>query len=393
MASKKMKILITDGDTQHSLAVVRSLGKRYYTMVSSNRTVTALSFYSKYCKERIIYPSPKRKDDFIKFMLDIVRTKKVDVLLPLRSTIIPLISEFKDSFSRYVRVPIADYKYLSIASDKKETFKLAEKINVQMPKTLYPKDINEVENLSLNLSYPVVVKASFGAGSRTVWYVNSRDELINLYKKLIAKGFESLPMVQEYILGEGYGFFALFNQGKPRAIFMHHRLREYPITGGPSVVCESIYDEELKTIGLKLLNALNWHGVAMVEFKKDKRDNKYKLIEINPKFWGSLPLAIESGVDFPYLTCKMAIEGDIEPIFNYKIGVKFRWLFPLDVLHLLANPSSVGRFIGDFFDSSMRYSFLMNDPIPNLLEPFLILGYLGLNKGKIKYPQGKPLVK
>lgn len=386
-----MKVLITDGDTQHSLAVVRSVGKKYYTIVSSNKGLASLSFYSKYCKERINYPSPKMKESFIDFMLQIVQRKKIDVLLPLRSTTVPLISEFKDQFSRYVKVPIAEYKYLKIASDKKETFKLAERLNLPTPKTFYPENINEIENIASNLSYPVVVKAPFGAGSRTVWYVNSKLELIDLYKRLTE--FDSLPMIQEYIPGDGYGFFALFNNGEPRAIFMHHRIREYPITGGPSVVCESIYDEKLKEIGLKTLKALNWHGVAMVEFKKDVRDGKYKLIEINPKFWGSLPLAIASGVDFPYLTCKMALEGDIKPVFNYKVGVKFRWLFPLDVLYLLAMPSSVGRFMSDFFDPSMKYSFLINDPIPNFLEPFLSLGYLIINKGKIKYPQGRPLFK
>ena len=80
-------------------------------------------------------------------------------------------------------------------------------------------------------------------------------------------------------------------------------------------------------IGLKLLKKLNWYGVAMVEFKADIRDNIPKLMEVNPRFWGSLPLAIYSGVDFPWLLAKMAINGDIEPITSYKKGVKLRFLY------------------------------------------------------------------
>jgi biotin carboxylase len=77
-------------------------------------------------------------------------------------------------------------------------------------------------------------------------------------------------------------------------------------------------------LGIKLLKALNWYGVAMVEFKMDPRDGKLKFLEINPRFWGSLPLAIASGVDFPYLLYRMAMDGDIEPVLKYKVGVKCR---------------------------------------------------------------------
>jgi len=383
-----MKVLITDGDTQHAIAVVRSLGRRGIEVTSaSHRGFMALSFYSKYCSKRIRYPSPSNKSEFIEFMVNTVKNEHYDVLLPLRSMTIPVISEYKEKFLPYTAVPVADYESMKIASDKKESLKLAQKLNVPVPQTIFPKDIKEIQDKAGSFTYPVVVKASFGAGSRGVWYINSAEELVNLFKR---KKFDDTPMIQEYIPGEGYGFFALFNHGEPRAIFMHHRLREYPITGGPSVLCESIYDDKLKELGLRVLKALNWHGVAMVEFKHDKRDNLYKLMEINPKFWGSLPLAIVSGVDFPYLTCKMAVEGDIEPVFSYKIGVKFRWLFPLDVLHLMAKPSSIGRFMGDFLDKSIKYSFALDDPLPNLLEPMLIFGHLVINRGRIKYPQGKP---
>lgn len=98
--------------------------------------------------------------------------------------------------------------------------------------------------------------------------------------------------------GDAYGVSVLFNKGEQRAIFTHKRLREYPISGGPSTLRESIRYPEIEEYALDLLTALNWHGVAMVEFRVDARDGKPKLIEINPGFWTGLPLAIYAGVDF-----------------------------------------------------------------------------------------------
>jgi len=254
--------------------------------------------------------------------------------------------------------------------------KFAASLGIKVPRMYTEKD-----NVP---SFPVVVKGLLESGE--VRYANSNQDLscLNLQSSLI----------QEYIPGQGYGFFALFNRGKPRAIFMHKRIREYPITGGPSTLAESVYDEELKRQGLKLLEALNWHGVAMVEFKKDQRDNEFKLMEINPKFWGSLDLATASGVDFPYLTIKMALEGDIDPLFNYRAGVKFRWLFPDDTLHLFSNPKCLKTFLGDFFDKDMQTNIYLSDIMPNLLQigDSALQLFRRIRSGTLRYPYGRPEV-
>jgi len=211
----------------------------------------------------------------------------------------------------------------------------------------------------------MVIKGALETG--TTRYAMGLNELMRKCRLLSNSSKRSL-IIQEYIPGQGYGFFALFNQQKLRAIFMHKRIREYPITGGASTSAESIYDPELKELSVKLLKSLNWHGVAMVEFRKDFRDNKYKLMEINPKFWGSLDLAITSQVDFPYLVCKMALEGDVKPVFNYKIGVKFTWPFPDDFQRFLAKPTSIGDFIKDLIDPRVQKNMTRRDLNPNLMQ-------------------------
>lgn len=204
--------------------------------------------------------------------------------------------------------------------------------------------------------------------------------------------------MQEYIPGEGYGFFALFNRGKPRGVFQHQRIHEFPLTGGPSTMAKSVHDQALEELGLKILKKLDWHGVGMAEFKRDSRDGKFKLIELNPKFWGSLELAIASGVDFPYLTYKMAVDGDIEPVFRYKEGVVFRWLMPGEVLYTLARPdkiSAIHGFIRLFLDRSIGYDISLGDIKPNIFQCFETIFRLldHMKNRSLRYPQGRPKIK
>ena len=118
-----------------------------------------------------------------------------------------------------------------------------------------------------------------------------------------------------------------YQNGNPVAAFSHKRIREKPPSGGVSVFRESApLDPLALEFSEKLLDVLNWNGIAMVEFKIDERDNRPKLMEINGRFWGSLQLAIDAGVDFPALLVK-SITDTIPKNYEYRVGVKTRWLW------------------------------------------------------------------
>ena len=175
--------------------------------------------------------------------------------------------------------------------------------------------------------------------------------------------------MQEYIPNGGaYGVAALFNlNSEPRAAFVYKRLREYPVSGGPSTLRESVKNDEIRDIAISLLKSLNWVGVAMVEFRIDARDGKAKLMEVNPRFWGSLQLAILSGMDFPYLLYKMAVDGDVEPVWDYETGIRCRWLIPGDILHFMSNPNRM-RLQPGFFTRTQ------GDDIISIADPMPIVG-------------------
>ena len=368
-------VLVTDGRSRASLAIVRSLGKRGIRVISGEAFICT-SFYSKYAT-RLFYPDPDKYPNlFMQKILEVVKENEIDVVIPVRDGATLLLSKYKKELSRFTRTPLADYDTLMKGRDKAQTLKIAMDNNIPCPQTYFIDGDDNLRKIMNKLKFPVVIKPHRSSGSRGIKYVHSSKELLQAYSKVQNQYGEA--MVQEYIpQGGAYGVSMLFNHGKPRAIFAHKRLREYPNSGGPSTLRESVKYPEIEEYATTLLKALNWHGVAMVEFRVDPRDGKQKLMEINPRFWGSLQLAISSGVDFPYLLYKMAIEDDVKPVFEYKTGVKVRWLLLGDILWFLDNPNKL-KVLPEFLKfKDLGYDILsLNDPLPALgaiLEGFISL--------------------
>jgi predicted ATP-grasp superfamily ATP-dependent carboligase len=149
---------------------------------------------------------------------------------------------------------------------------------------------------------------------------------------------------------------------------MHRRIREYPPTGGASCCAQSFYDPKLMDYGVRLLDRLNWHGVAMVEFRYDTRDHDYKILEVNPKFWGSLDLALASGVDFPYYVCQMANGESIEYSEDYDRSLRFHWPFSGELQLCCVNPRSSWAVLTDCLDPRVRSNLWLSDWRPNVRE-------------------------
>jgi predicted ATP-grasp superfamily ATP-dependent carboligase len=202
------------------------------------------------------------------------------------------------------------------------------------------------------------------SGSRGIVYVEKAGALVDSYRTVHRK--YPGPIIQEFIPhGGAYGVGALLNfNSEPRASFVYRRLREYPVTGGPSTLRESVRNEEIRSLALEILHSLKWTGIAMVEFRVDSRDGRPKLLEINPRVWGSLWLAIRSGIDFPYLLYKMAVDGDVGPHHDYRPGVKCRWLIPGEFMHFLHNPRRFSMDPGLFSKDAEDDILSFDDPLP-----------------------------
>jgi len=368
------KVFVTNARQRKSLAIIRSLGKRGIKVTAGEEYCFAPSFFSKYCHKSVIYPSPIKKPNFfIKWFINHVKKNNYDVIIPADDDVLKHVVDHLQELSSYTAVPVVDKERYNKANDKAETLKIAIENRVPCPKTYFVSTFEEVKALAKCLDFPVIIKPKRSSGSRGVTCVQSKDELYEKY--LTVHKRYNWPLIQEFIPpgGDTYGVEAIFNRkSEPRAVFVHRRLREYPPSGGPSTLRESVKNPKLAELGIRLLKALNWYGVAMVEFKIDPRTNEPKLMEINPRFWGSLALSIYAGIDFPYLLYKLAMEGDIEPVENYKIGLRCRWLAG-DILCFIKGRNKFHRSPSffKFFDKDLKYDIISKEDIKPTLGIFL----------------------
>jgi predicted ATP-grasp superfamily ATP-dependent carboligase len=163
-------------------------------------------------------------------------------------------------------------------------------------------------------------------------YARNPAEFETAYRDLSSRS--SAVLIQEFVRGDGAGYFALLHHGELRAEFAHRRIRDVYPTGSGSAVRISVEpDPEIRRSSLAILSALRWHGVAMVEFRSEAGSPPV-FMEVNGRFWHSLPLACYAGVDFPALLARMAEDGDIEVTTGYRTGVRCRWLLG-DARHLV----------------------------------------------------------
>jgi predicted ATP-grasp superfamily ATP-dependent carboligase len=332
------RVLVTDGHFRKTLAVVRSLGRKGVRVTVGERTLLNTSFFSKYCSKRLVYPSPQRYPDlFVESLLKEIKKNHYDCLFPMEEETLLLIAKYRSEISKYTYLLIPDLEKIEFVRDKGSLIQFAEAHGIPVPKTFYSPSTLTLPITEEGEGY--VIKPRISSGSFGIAYVKNRKDLLHSYQRVHQR--YPFPLIQEYIPDGGgtFGVSALFDESSNvRAAFVHRKLRMYPVQGGPSTLREGVEHPQIMELGSSLLKALNWVGIAMVEFKVDPRDGIPKLMEVNPRFWGSLQLAIFSGVDFPYLIFKMARGEKFEPILRYPVGRRSRWLLFGDILHFINNP-------------------------------------------------------
>src|SRR5262249_50116444 len=325
--------LVAPGRVRTAVAVTRSLGRRGVPVTIADESRGSLAGTSRYCQGAVRVPSPARSAEaFVSAIREEVSRRSHRVVVPVDDITLSVVSQARSQFEGLTALPFPEFETVQLAHDKGALAALAEEKGIPVPKTVVMRDPADLESAITHVGFPAVVKARvsrFPLGGQwrdggPVHYVRTAsglDEVIRAVREVVP-----CPLVQEHIPGEGRGLFVLMNRGRLRAAFAHRRIREKPPSGGVSVLSESVaLDPQLLEHAERILDALKWHGVAMLEFKRDARDGVSKLLEINGRFWGSLQLAVDSGVDFPYLLYQLAVDGDIEPVFAYQVGVRLRW--------------------------------------------------------------------
>ena len=341
-----MRVLVLDGNENQSVAAVRSLRRAGHRVFVGADTSWSKAGWSRACAGVFRYAAPQRDADaFVRRVVEEARREEGTLVMPMTErTTLPLSARRAEVFDAGGKLVLPPHETVLRAFDKQQTTRLAESLGVAVPRTTLIDDETRAAAFAAASStrFPVVLKArtseevaADGSLRATGAPVYARDarEFADAYRELSRRC--SAVLAQEFVAGSGVGYFALMREGEPRAEFAHRRLRDVRPTGSGSALRESARpDARVREAALKILKALRWHGVAMVEFRVRDGDGEPVFLEVNGRFWNSLPLAVYAGVDFPAMLAAMADEGDVEVNQSYAEGVRCRWLLG-DFRHLV----------------------------------------------------------
>jgi predicted ATP-grasp superfamily ATP-dependent carboligase len=332
-AARTPTVLVTDADRGSAVHIIRSLGRKGWRVIAADSSSRSLGFRSRYAAEHLVYPQPETAPDRVADVLyQAVVDKGVDFLIPVTDEIIHVLTHQRERFEKVCRLAVADTAALEQVTDKSRTLALAQELAVPVPATRVVSTPEEAREAAASLRWPVVLKPAVSRvycperGIIEKFSVSYADSLDSLVRRMEALSGHPV-LLQEYCAGVGEGVELLVDRGRVVAAFQHRRLAEVPLTGGCSAWRESVpLSPELYAHASRLVEALKWTGLLMVEFRVGKDARDARLMEINGRVWGSLPLAVLSGMDFPSRLADLYFDGppaqNGEPVSEYRVGVR-----------------------------------------------------------------------
>jgi D-aspartate ligase len=388
-AAQRAGAVVVGGDYQ-GLGIVRSLGRRGVPVcvIDDERSI---SRHSRYTTHAVRVDSLRDQDRSVDLILDVCSRLHLEgwVLYPTRDETVAAISRHRDRLGARFRVPTPGWESIKWAWDKRNTYRLAQQLRIPIPRTWYPKDLADLREVEAEPPYAIkpAIKESFLYATKAKgWKARTRSELEELFQRAASVVGPGGVMVQEFIPGTGSQQFAccvFFKGGQAIGRMVVRRLRQHPLEfGRASTFVETTDLPLLERLTERLLRAVDYYGLAELEYKLDRRDGEYKLLDFNARTWGYHSLGGRAGVDFPYLLFADQTGTPPDPC-RARPGV--RWIRTLTDL-----PTAAAALIGGELDwrsyvTSLRISqteavFSKDDPVPGLVE-LALLPYLCVKRG------------
>ena len=328
-------VLLTYSWVRSSYSALRNLEKHGLKVVASDSSCIGMSQFSRFSSGFKKYTSHYEDEKkFISDILNICSSKEIKLILPSHNET-EIIARHRHKFSDDLVAMVPDESHCRMFNNKSDAYDYVAKIGVPVPCRIDYSDPNLISQLLTNKGVrKTVIKLLTGNSGKGVFYGNNPNHAQSIVKELIKKyklASNRYPQIEEYVEGEGYGCSVLYSSGTPIAHFTHRRLRDKIETGGTSTFREAAAHEGIEAATKTIFDSLGWNGLAMCEFKVCPKTGRFWFIEVNPRMWGSISLAIESGVQFPYLAWLCATQGAVQAIKYHasctvNLNWKARWL-------------------------------------------------------------------
>ena len=326
------RAIITFSRGWQTLVATRSLGRHGVEVITGDEYAMTAASFSRYSIADFRYPDPtKEPERFLDILEETVIRHKPDderlpyVLMPIHKETY-LIARHRERFEPHIRIALPDIDIIEKVHNKGTLAAYAIEKGLPIPKTWIPQSVEQFEALAPDIELPAFVKLRESAAGIGVQKVKTRDHLKSTFEEFIAH-FKlkegDFPIVQRAVPGDDYCVTTLFDHGKLVACMTYHNLRAFPADKGASVMRETVNAPQMEKIAADILGPLEWHGVAELDFRWEGTPEAPPcLIEVNPRFWGGLIQAVESGWDYPWLLFRLAADGHVEPVKEGRLDVR-----------------------------------------------------------------------
>jgi D-aspartate ligase len=381
--------LVAGGDYQ-GLGIVRSLGRRGIPVVVIDDEPSVARF-SRYTTHYIRVADLRDHDGIVQEVLDVGQRLGLEgwVLYPTRDEIVAAFSLHRDRLGKTFRVPTPEWSIVRPAWDKRLTYRIADELGIPTPATWFARDLDELS--ALNVRLPVVVKPAIK--ERFIYETKVKglradtiDELAERYSEACAVIPAEEVMVQELIPGGGeaqFSYCTFFKDREAMAKMLVRRTRQRPPDFARSSTCVDTIDKpELEEPSERFLASIDYYGLAEMEYKLDRRDGRYKLLDVNPRTWGSHSIGRPAGVDFAFLLFEDQLG---RPVARCRARSGIRWIrlttdLPTSLLEILRGRLDWRSFLKSISRFQIEAVFERDDPLPALAE-LTLLPYLIRTRG------------
>jgi predicted ATP-grasp superfamily ATP-dependent carboligase len=381
---------VIGGDYQ-GLGIVRSLGRQGVPVCVVDDE-HSISRYSRYSKRFVSLTDLRDQRNAVDSLLEIGKQLGLYgwVLYPTREELVAAISHHRLELSEVFRVPTPDWEIVKWAWDKRNTYRLAQELDIPMPVTHYPGNIDQLTQLD-GLKPPFAIKPAikehfFYATKAKAWRANNHSELRTLFQKASELAGHGEIMVQELIPGGGsqqFSYCAFFRNREAVGKMVVRRRRQHPLEfGRASTYVETVDVPILEEFSERFLSAIDYYGLVELEYKLDPRDSQYKLLDVNARTWGYHSLGSRAGVDFSYMLYSDQVGL---PVSASKGRPGLAWVrtttdLPAAMLAILGGDTDLRSYLRSLRNCDVEAVFSARDPLPGLAE-VVLMPYLAIKRG------------